>query len=92
MPSDPGAARPSRRVLMVSGLVALCVAAVVVVTGLVTRAHEASEVKTWTATAAIPIVTLVTPKAASGADSLTLPGNLQAFYNASIYSLSLIHI
>ena len=49
MPIDRGAARPSRRVLMISGIAALCVAAVVVVTGLMTRAHETSEGKTWTA-------------------------------------------
>ena len=62
------------------------VAAVVVIVGLISRAHDAAEVRTWTATQAIPAVSLVSPAPQSAGAALVLPGALQAFYNAPIYA------
>jgi RND family efflux transporter MFP subunit len=61
------------------------VAAIVVVTGLLSRSHEAAEVKTWTAAQSVPTVTIVHPTPASGVQDLVLPGSLQAWYNAPIF-------
>jgi RND family efflux transporter MFP subunit len=43
-------------------------------------------VKTWTTAQAIPAVSVITPTSGSGGGALTLPGALQAFYNAPIYA------
>jgi RND family efflux transporter MFP subunit len=89
----PGAAHRSsvapprpRKGLLIAGVAAAAVAVVVVVAGLASRAHDTSQVKTWTANQATPSVSVVTPAAPSGPGALVLPGNLQAFYNAPIYS------
>ena len=87
----PGRGQPSAppgigRRLRLAAIIAGGVAAVVVAAGLFSRARDASSVKSWTATQAIPAVSLVNPTPASGASSLVLPGALQAFYNAPIYA------
>jgi RND family efflux transporter MFP subunit len=85
-PISAPAVRRSHRGLLIAGAVALGVAVIVVITGLNGRAHETSQTKTWTTAEAIPAVTVVSPMPEAGAQSLVLPGNLQAFYNAPIYS------
>ena len=93
-PSSPGTGRPtsapparrSHRGLLIAGVAAVCLAAIVVVTGLRSRAHDTSQTKTWTSAEAIPAISVVSPTPEAGAQTLVLPGNLQAFYNAPIYS------
>jgi RND family efflux transporter MFP subunit len=101
MPIDaapPGAGSPfqSRRLasdrgrlkrrLMVAGAVAAGLAVVIVVAGVLGRAHDAHKVEAWTTSVAIPAVTVVSPSPDTGAGKLTLPGTLQAYFNAPIYS------
>lgn len=74
------------RNLRLAAIIAGSVAAAVVAAGLISRAHDASSVKSWTSAQAIPTVNLVTPTTSSGGASLVLPGALQAFYNAPIYA------
>ncbi len=87
-PHAPAAPRPppSRRRLQIGGVAALALAAVVVASGIASRSHKTARTQTWTTSEAIPAVSLVSPSAGAGARSLTLPGQLQAYYNASIYS------
>jgi RND family efflux transporter MFP subunit len=80
------APRRSHRGLALAGVALACIAGLVVVTGLLSRAHDTSKTKTWTTTQAVPDVSVITPTAETGASALVLPGNLQAFYNAPIYS------
>jgi RND family efflux transporter MFP subunit len=80
------APRPSRRTLVIAAIVAGVIALFVVVTGLVSRAHQAHETKSFSRTQAIPVVSLVTPTVASGAQTLVLPGRLDAWFNAPIYA------
>jgi RND family efflux transporter MFP subunit len=75
-----------RRRLMTAAAIVGCVAVVIVVTGLIGRAHDAAMVKKWTSSEAIPAVSLVTPKGPTKGASLVLPGTLQAFYSAPIYA------
>jgi multidrug efflux system membrane fusion protein len=82
----PGARRPSRRSLIVAAGVAIGLAAVIVVIGLFGRAREATRTEAWTNTQSIPVVSLVSPTPRAGGETLVLPGNLQAYYNAPIYS------
>ncbi|WP_158915636.1 efflux RND transporter periplasmic adaptor subunit [Caulobacter sp. S45] len=86
--SPPYAAKPapSRRGLKIAAVAGVCIAAVVVITGILGRNHEHAQVKTWTSAQAIPAVSVISPTVETGAQALVLPGNLQAFYNAQIYS------
>ena len=77
---------PVGRRLRLASIVAGAAAAAVVAVGLVGRAREAVSVRRWTAAEAIPTVSVVTPAPEAGGDPLTLPGALQAFYNAPIYA------
>ncbi|MGC1303303.1 MAG: efflux RND transporter periplasmic adaptor subunit [Caulobacteraceae bacterium] len=82
-----GQQRPaSRRGLKIAGVVGVCLAAFVVVTGVLDRGHDIQKVKGWTSAQAIPVVSVITPSQETGAQALVLPGNLQAFYNAQIFS------
>ncbi len=88
MPTDlRSPAKPaSRRGLTIAGAAAACVAVVVVVSGIAGRMHQSSEVRSATSTQSIPTVSVVSPTAGAGARKLVLPGTLQAFFNAPIYS------
>jgi len=95
MPTEPGAPsarlaqdapRPRRRTLIITGIVALALAAALVIWGVVSRSNEASNDKTWTQAQAIPVVSLVTPTAETSDRTLTLPGALQAWYAAQIFA------
>jgi RND family efflux transporter MFP subunit len=72
------------RNLKLIGLIALAVAAVVVVLGLVSRVHADRQVRAWTKDQEVPTVTLVQAKADTAPATLTLPAQLQAFENAGI--------
>ena len=55
--------------------------------GIASRMHATSLVKGWTSTVAIPVVAIVNPTQQPATQSrLALPGQLQALYNAPIYS------
>ena len=96
MPIDAGApgeehgrlavGRPSRRSLRIAAAAIAGVAAIVVIAGLVSRAHDSSQLKSWTTAQSIPVVGVVKPTASAGNQPLILPGDLQADYNAPIYS------
>jgi RND family efflux transporter MFP subunit len=68
------------------GIVAACVAAVVVVAGVATRLHDSAKLDKWAAIQSIPPVTVITPTVGAATQRLVLPGTLQADYNAPIYS------
>jgi len=50
------------------------------------RSHNARDLAQWTRERAIPSVSLVEPHTESQAQSLSLPGNIAAWYEASIYA------
>lgn len=68
-----------------AGVVALCVAGVVVAGGVITRVHADQSLKDWTHARAIPTVKLAAVGGA-GQQALVLPGDVQAFYNAPIHA------
>ena len=53
---------------------------------LITRATQASNLKTWTAEQAVPTVSIVTPEASPNGPVLDLPGRLEAYIRAPIYA------
>ena len=68
------------------GLFAAVVAIAVVAFGIVERRHNEVTVAQWTEAQAIPEVAVITPKAGPAVQSLTLPGTIQAWYQAPMYA------
>ena len=77
---------PKHRGLLIAGVVAVVLAGFVVVAGIMSRSHQTAQTTRWTDAQSIPAVSVVQPTAGIAANALVLPGNLQAFYNAPIYS------
>jgi membrane fusion protein, multidrug efflux system len=82
----PDAPRPSRRALAIAGLIAVALAVVVVIIGIVGRANQSGKTKSWTTAQAIPVVSVIAPKAGAAERVLVYPGTLQAYYSASIFA------
>jgi RND family efflux transporter MFP subunit len=81
--SDTEARRP---VKAGRALLLLAVAAVAVAySGISGRRRDDEKLKTWTEEQAIPPVAVVAPKRGGEARDLVLPGNVDAFYSASIH-------
>jgi RND family efflux transporter MFP subunit len=78
--------KPLLRNLKRAAIVGGCVLGAVLILGGYTRFVEAHDLKTWTNTEDIPTVAIVSPSASSKTQALVLPGTLQAFYDAQIYS------
>ncbi|RDS81399.1 efflux RND transporter periplasmic adaptor subunit [Dyella psychrodurans] len=76
----------SKRGLRLAGLVVAVVLVAVVVIGLITRATQASSLKTWTDEQAVPTVNVVMPEPGKTGPVLDLPGRLEAFIRAPIYA------
>lgn len=64
----------------------LVVAAVLVVTGILPRVHAAKELQKQTAQLAAPTVIVDKPQAGATTSEVVLPGNMQAYTDASIYA------
>jgi len=74
------------RRLKISGIVVLIFAILVVVSGIIGRAADQSQLSQWTTAQAIPSVTVFQPAAGGAANTIVLPGRLEAFYRAPIYA------
>ncbi|HLJ01695.1 MAG TPA: efflux RND transporter periplasmic adaptor subunit, partial [Bradyrhizobium sp.] len=72
----------SRWVMGSAVLVALAIA----VTGILIRRHQESEVTKWTAELAVTAVAVVTPKQGVTGQQISLPGDIEAWYEAPIYA------
>jgi RND family efflux transporter MFP subunit len=86
-PNSPDVLRytPPRNLKLI-GLIALAIAAVVVVLGVISRVRADQDVRTWTRAQTTATVALVAAKADNAPSSLTLPAQLQAFQSAGIHS------
>jgi RND family efflux transporter MFP subunit len=78
----PGSAAHTRRYV----LIAVCIAVILAAWGILSRLQARNALEHESANAAIPTVSTVRPKAGPAADHLTLPGTVQAFYEAPIYA------
>jgi RND family efflux transporter MFP subunit len=86
MPTENTSAPVSRRKLGIAGVLAACVAAAIVVTGIMARARSEIELKTWTDNQAIPTVAVAFPDAKALNSTIDLPGRLEAYYRAPIFA------
>jgi len=68
------------------GLIVSCIAIGIIVNGAMVRLNASSEQASFAAEQAIPTVRLVRPEVSNGDNTLSLPGNLQAYYSAQIYA------
>jgi RND family efflux transporter MFP subunit len=68
------------------GVVALCVAGVIVVAGLAMRYYSSLTTAQWTEDQAIPSVETITLEGTAAGGALNLPGDVQPFTNAPIYA------
>jgi multidrug efflux system membrane fusion protein len=75
-----------RRNLRRAGVAGACLLAVILLFGIYTRFVEASDLKSWTSEEDVPTVAVISPITNGKAQALVLPGTLQAFYDAQLYS------
>ncbi len=74
------------RQLKIAAIVVLCVAAVIVTLGLISRVRANQNITQWTNAQAIPIVAVIMPSNVRPNNVLTLPGTIQAFYTAPVFA------
>jgi RND family efflux transporter MFP subunit len=87
MPDQPDTSRRvSPRRLKMVGAAAAALALGVVTLGVITRVSADQKVGTWTNAQAIPTVKVVSLAGQTGAQTLVLPGNVQAYNTAPIYA------
>ncbi len=79
-------AAPPPRGLRVWGLLALVAAIGAATYGIVHRRSDEASVQQWTQQQAIPTVAVITPQKGDSNQNLTLPGDIQAWYEAPIYA------
>jgi RND family efflux transporter MFP subunit len=77
---------PSRRKLLLLDIIAVVIAGAVAASGIISRAKSNRELVHWTNQQAVPTVALAQLTKGEAYQSLTLPGNIQAFRQAAIYA------
>ncbi len=68
------------------GVIAFLAAAGIVVSGILQRVHAHAAVSTETAAMAMPLVNVVSPQRTAPSHELVLPGNVEPYMTAAIYS------
>lgn len=84
--SLPRPLAPPLGVLRGIGLAALAAALMAATAGIFTRYRQDQEVAQWTAVQAVPAVSVITPQRDGASSKMILPGNIEAWYEAPIYS------
>jgi RND family efflux transporter MFP subunit len=83
--NDVRAGKLSRKSWLVLAIAAIAVAALLV-SGIWSRVKASAALRAETAQAALPAVSVVSPKQTAPADEIILPGNVQPFITSPIYS------
>jgi RND family efflux transporter MFP subunit len=81
---DPEERKPVKALRAI--LLLAIAAAAVAYSGISGRRHDDERLKQWTQERAVPPVAVVAPQRGGETRELVLPGNVDAFYNASIHS------
>src|SRR6202049_20803 len=85
MSSEPVKTPAPRRLLLV-GMIALVAAGAIAASGLISRARSTQDLVQWTSEQAVPTVALAKLVRGASEQSLILPGEIQPYYKAAIYS------
>src|SRR6202011_4585430 len=83
--NDGGAGKHSRKSWFVLAITVIAVAALLM-SGIWSRVKARNTLNTETAQAAVPAVSVVSPKQTAPTDEIILPGNVQPFITSPIYS------
>jgi len=86
--ADQGKIKPpprANRSRVIAGI-ALLVALGVAISGILIRRHQESEVTQWTNEQAVTTVAIVKPKQGVTGQQISLPGDIEAWYEAPIYA------
>jgi len=83
--NDAGAGKRSHKAWLAVALAVIAVAALLV-SGIWSRVKASSTLRAETVQAAIPAVSVVSPKRTAPADEIILPGNVQPFITSPIYA------
>lgn len=83
--NDVSAGKVSRKSWLVLAVAAIALAALLI-SGIWSRVKASSTLRVETAQAALPAVSVVTPKQTAPTDEIILPGNVQPFITSPIYS------
>ena len=86
MPPDTPVPSGAVRRLRLAGIVAAVIAIIIVVAGLSLRASDNERLRNWTDEQAIPSVVILKPGKQGDTPTLDLPGRLEAYSRASLYS------
>jgi RND family efflux transporter MFP subunit len=84
-PNQAAAGRRSRRAWLALAL-AVCAVAALLVSGIRSRVKAGATLRAETAQAALPAVSVVSPKQTAPADEVILPGNVQPYITSPIYA------
>ena len=84
--APPEVPPPSPRGLRRAGIAAAIIAVTIAVSGIGIRWAHDRNVRQWTVTGATPVVSVMTPKQGVSGIQTTLPGNIQAWYEAPLYA------
>lgn len=76
----------SRRALRLTGIVLVLIAAVVVVSGVMTRRMADARLSEWAETQAVPVVAVAHPDSRGRRTTIDLPGRLEAYSQAQLYA------
>jgi multidrug efflux pump subunit AcrA (membrane-fusion protein) len=85
MPSTPLKSLPPRQLVLV-GIIALVAAGAIVANGLIGRSRNQQELLQWTNAQAVPTVTLAKLTRGDADQKLILPGDIQPYGRATVYS------
>jgi RND family efflux transporter MFP subunit len=85
MPSTPLKSLPPRQLVLV-GIIALVAAGAIVANGLIGRSRNQQELVQWTNAQAVPTVTLAKLTRGDAEQKLILPGDIQPYGRATVYS------
>jgi RND family efflux transporter MFP subunit len=84
--APPDAPAPSPQRLRRAGIIVAIVALSVAIAGIGIRWMHERDVRQWTTTGATPVVSVMTPGQGVSGQQTTLPGNIQAWYEAPLYA------
>jgi RND family efflux transporter MFP subunit len=85
-PVPPDAPPPSPQRLRRVGIIVAIAAIVIAIAGIAIRWIHERDVRQWTTAGATPVVSVMTPTQGVSGQQTTLPGNIQAWYEAPLYA------
>jgi RND family efflux transporter MFP subunit len=84
--APPDVPPPSPQRLRRTGIIVAILAVLIAISGVAIRWIHARDVRQWTTVGATPVVSVMTPTQGVSGQQTTLPGTIQAWYEAPLYA------